>query len=161
MKIYFATDHAGYELKNELVEYVSSELGYEVVDEGAHEYNKEDDYPDFIHKAAQAVSEDPEGRRAIIIGGTGQGEAMAANRHSGVRAAVYYGEPAMGPQADADGIEMGVVTLSREHNNANVLSLGARFLGKDEIRGVIKRWLEQSFSAKERHVRRIQKIDIL
>ena len=157
--IYIATDHAGFELKNELVDYIRDELGYEIEDKGAHTYDKEDDYPDFIHAAAKAVSEDPENARAIIIGGTGQGEAMAANRHKGVRAAVYYGKAPAGPQADADGVEMDILSLSREHNNANVLSFGARFLSTDEIKEAIKGWLAQNFSGKERHVRRIAKID--
>lgn len=147
MKIYFATDHAGFELKNELLEYVSSELGFEVVDEGAHEYNKNDDYPDFMHKAARAVSENPENRRAIILGGSGQGEAMVANRYKNVRAVVYYGG------------ESSIITLSREHNNANVLSLGARFITVEEARQAVASWLSQQFTADERHVRRIQKIE--
>lgn len=158
VKIYFATDHAGYELKNELLEYVSSELGYEVVDEGAHEYNRDDDYPDFIHKAAQAVSADPENRRAIILVASGQGEAMVANRYKGVRAAVYYGEPSS-VQTDAAGEQMGMITSTREHNNANVLSLGARFLNSEEAKDVVKSWLAQEFSGVDRHKRRIEKID--
>ncbi len=158
VKIYFATDHAGYELKNELLEYVSNELGYEVVDEGAHEYNKDDDYPDFIHKAARAVSEDPENNRAIILGGSGQGEAMVANRYKGVRAAVYYGEPSS-KQVDAGGRELGMITSTREHNNANVLSIGARFLTTEEAKNVVKSWLAQEFTGEERHKRRIEKID--
>ncbi len=161
VKIYFATDHAGFEIKEELLAFVRDELGYEVEDSGAYEYNASDDYPDFVHTAARAVSKDPENSRAIIIGGSGQGEAMAANRHEGVRAAVYYGEPQVGPQADADGTLMDILTLSREHNNANVLSLGARFMSDDEMKVATKRWLGQKFSAVDRHERRIRKIDIL
>lgn len=159
-KIFFATDHAGYELKNELAEYVSSELGYEVVDEGAHEYNKSDDYPDFIHKAAKAVSEDPDNRRAIIIGASGQGEAMVANKYKGVRAALIYAIPE-NSQIDASGEKLDIVVSTRYHNNANVLSLGARFLDVEEAKQAVKKWLEQKFSDDERHMRRVQKIDTM
>ena len=160
MKIYFATDHAGLEEKNALLAFVRDELGYEVHDCGAYTYNKDDDYPDFIHCAARAVSEDPEHRKAVILGGSGQGEAMVANRHPGVRAAVYYGEPTH-EQIDADGVSMDMITSTREHNDANVLSFGARFLTIDEMKQALKRWLECSFSGAPRHMRRIQKIDLV
>jgi len=90
MKIYFATDHAGIEMKKSLIAFVRDDLGYDVEDCGAYEFNIEDDYPDFIHKAASAISHDPENTKAIIFGGSGQGEAMAANRYNGVRATTYY-----------------------------------------------------------------------
>lgn len=146
--VYLATDHAGFELKERVLAYLREELGYEVIDCGAEVYDQLDDYPDFISKAAAAVAEDPE-RRGIIFGGSGQGEAMAANRYRGVRAAVYYG----GPEE--------IVTLSREHNNANMLSLGARFVTEAEAKTVVTKWLELSFSAAERHQRRITKLDAL
>ncbi len=146
MKIYFATDHAGFAYKNELIESLR-ELGHEVEDCGAFEYDEHDDYPDFIRVAANGVVEDPENTRAIILGGSGQGEAMMANRFKGVRAAVYYG----GPKE--------IVTLSRDHNNANVLSLGARFLTVAEAREVIELWLATPFSIKEHHGRRVAKLD--
>ncbi len=158
VKIFFATDHAGFQLKNELLEYVSSELGYEVVDEGAHEYNGADDYPDFIHKAARAVADDPENRRAIILGRSGQGEAMVANRYNGVRAAVYYGAPSIS-QVNASDTEIDILTSTRVHNNANVLSLGAGFLTTEDAKIVVASWLGQGFPAEERHLRRIQKIE--
>lgn len=149
MKIYFATDHAGYELKNALLRFVRDELHYDVVDLGAHKKDSDDDYPDFISLAAHAVAEDLAGARAIILGGSGQGEAMMANRYKGVRATVYYGG------------SHDIITLSREHNNANILSLGARFLSLDEAEKVVALWLKTGFSEEERHVRRIRKLDTM
>lgn len=146
MTIYFATDHAGFELKNELVTYVREELGYEVVDCGADTYDADDDYPDFIRKATEAVSNAPEVSRAIILGGSGQGEAMCANRYANVRAVVYYGS------------EPEIIRLSREHNDANVLSLGARFLTVADAKDAVRTWLEARFTGEARHERRIQKL---
>jgi len=147
-KVYFAADHWGFELIPILVEYVN-ELGYETEHCGPFEFDETDDYPDFIAVAAKKVAEDKDQSKAIIFGKSGQGEAMCANRQLGVRAAVYYGGP----------IE--ILSLSREHNNANVLSIGAGFIELEEIKLAIARWLETSFPAEERHVRRIQKIDSL
>ena len=147
MKIYIGTDHAGFELKQALVAYLK-ELEYKVEDLGAYEYNETDDYPDFIAPVARAVASDPIQNRGIILGGSGQGEAIVANRFSDVRAAVFYGQP------------FETVRLSREHNNANVLSLGARFITEDEAKEAVVLWLETDFSGGERHVRRIGKIDI-
>jgi len=104
-----------------------------------------DDYPDFIFPCARAVAADTESR-GIILGGSGQGEAMAANRIKGCRAAVFYN----GPEK--------IVKLSREHNNANILSLGARFMSQEEIYDVIGMWLEEPFEG-GRHQRRIEKLD--
>jgi ribose 5-phosphate isomerase B len=146
MKVVFASDHAGFELKEKLKVHVA-ELGFEVEDKGAHEYRETDDYPDFVGAAARAVAADPENTRAIVLGGSGQGEAMVANRVPGVRAAVYYG----GAQE--------IIPLSRQHNDANVLSLGARFLTEEEAKETVKIWLNTGFSEDERHVRRIGKID--
>jgi ribose 5-phosphate isomerase B len=145
MTVYFATDHAGYALKEALLTYVRDELGYSVEDCGAYTLDPEDDYPDFIQKAAQKIGESAGGARAIILGGSGQGEAMVANRVPGVRATVYYG-----------GVPE-IITLSREHNDANVLSLGARFVSEDEAKHVVAEWLALPFSGEERHVRRIAK----
>ena len=144
MKIHIATDHAGLELKNIIRDYLISK-GYEVTDHGAHEYDALDDYPDYIFLCAKAVASDLESR-GIILGGSGQGEAMAANRVRGVRAAVFYNGP------------VEIVKLSREHNNANILSLGARFMTEDEIYGVIEMWLDEPFGG-GRHQRRIDKLD--
>ncbi len=144
--VYLATDHAGFELKEKVKEFLKKE-GYEVEDFGAHEFNKDDDYPDFISKAAEAVSKDPNSK-AIIFGHSGQGEAMVANKFPNIRAAVFYGNAEMIP-------------LTREHNDANILSLGARFLTEDEAFEAVKLWLETPFTEEERHVRRIEKISKL
>ena len=144
MNIHLATDHAGLELKNAIKDCLK-EKGHEVTDHGAHEYDAQDDYPDFIFPCAWAVAADPESR-GIILGGSGQGEAMAANRIKGVRAAVYYGS------------EWEIARLSREHNNANVLSLGARFISEQEIYDIIETWLDEPFEG-GRHQRRIDKLD--
>lgn len=145
MRIYIGTDHAGFELKERLVVFLK-ELGHIVEDFGAHAYEREDDYPDFIRKVAEMVVQDP-GARGFVLGGSGQGEAMCANRVSGARAAVYYGGA------------VDIVVLSREHNDANILSLGARFIDDEEAKEVVRVWLETPFSGDERHLRRIQKID--
>jgi len=142
MKIYLASDHAGFELKEILRVYVE-ELGYETEDCGALAYDAGDDYPEYIRQAAQKVSNNSQESKAIILGGSGQGEAMVANRYPNVRATVYYG-----------GSEE-IITLSREHNDANVLSLGARFLSTEDAKHVVKTWLSTAFSNEERHVRRI------
>lgn len=147
MKIYIATDHAGYELKEAIASYVEKDLGYTVADMGAHQNDPNDDYPDFISLAAQEVSHDPSGSRGIILGGSGQGEAIVANRYPKVRAAVYYGG------------SLDIIKLSREHNNSNILSLGARFITVDEAKAAVKLWLETSFVEEERHIRRLKKIE--
>lgn len=144
MKIYLGGDHAGLQLK-EKVRDLLLEWGYEVEDCGPLEYDNNDDYPDFCIPVAKAVAEDPENSRGILFGGSGQGEAMVANRYKKVRATVFYG----GPED--------IVALSRQHNNANVLSIGARFVEEKEAVRVIKMWLEAPFPAEERHKRRIDK----
>ena len=144
MKIHLATDHAGLELKEKVKLYLS-DLNYEVIDHGAYEYDALDDYPDFIFPCAKAVSNDPESK-GIILGGSGQGEAMAANRVKGVRAAVFYN----GPEE--------IIKLSRQHNNANILSLGARFMSEEEMFKIIEVWLSTDFES-GRHQRRIEKLD--
>ena len=145
MKIHLATDHAGLELKNSIKDYLIKKEN-EVVDHGAYEYDALDDYPDFIFPCARAVASDPLSR-GIILGGSGQGEAMAANRVKGVRAAVFYNGP------------IDIIKLSREHNNANILSIGARFMNEDEIRSVLETWLNEPFGG-GRHQRRIDKLDL-
>tara|TARA_B100000214_G_C23953352_1_gene621556 strand:+ start:998 stop:1435 length:438 start_codon:yes stop_codon:yes gene_type:complete len=145
MKIHLATDHAGLEMKNSIKEFLLGK-GYDVTDHGAYEYDALDDYPDFIFPCAHAVASDFNSR-GIILGGSGQGEAMAANRIKGIRAAVFYN----GPKE--------IIKLSRQHNNANILSLGARFMSKEEIFDVIESWLKVLFEG-GRHQRRIEKLDI-
>ena len=143
MTIYFAADHAGFELKETLLAYVRDTLGYAVEDCGAYALDPDDDYPAFMQAAAHAVSENPLDRCAIILGGSGQGEAIAANRFRGVRCAVYYGGP------------IDIVRLSREHNDANVLSLGARFLDAEAAKEAVHLWLTTAFSGDDRHARRM------
>lgn len=158
MEVYFATDHAGFELKEELLPFVRDELGYAIEDFGAFEHDPTDDYPDFIAKAAQAVSES--GARAIIFGASGQGEAIVANRFSGVRAVVYYGE-INSSQKDASGNTLDIIASTRAHNDANILSIGARFVTVAEAQEAVKVWLTTEFSGEERHQRRINKISNL
>ncbi len=142
--IYLATDHAGFELKERIKEFLQNN-NHQVKDFGAFELNAEDDFPDFISQAAEAVSKNPEDK-AIILGGSGQGEAILANKFPNVRAAVYYGKFEQMP------------ILTREHNNTNVLSLGARFLTEQEAIEAVKKFLETPFTNEERHIRRIEKI---
>lgn len=144
-KIHLATDHAGFELKEAVKDHLDV-AGYTVIDHGAGSLNKDDDYPDFIHPAAKAVSDDDQSV-GIIFGYSGQGEAIVANRYPYVRAAVYYGN------------EPKIITLSREHNDANVLSIAAGFVPKDQALEAVDRWLSAEFSEETRHQRRIDKID--
>ncbi|MBP9719020.1 MAG: RpiB/LacA/LacB family sugar-phosphate isomerase [Candidatus Levybacteria bacterium] len=160
MKIYLGTDHAGLALKDKVKE-VLLEKGYAVEDCGAHTFDKNDDYPDFIGKAAQAVSKDA-GSMGIVFGGSGQGEAIVANKYPGVRCSLFY-TPVVPPVAtdisgkvSEDPFEM--LRLTREHNNANMLSLGARFLTPDDAIKAVLTFLESPFSNDERHVRRIEKV---
>jgi len=144
MIIALGTDHAGIDLK-EVVKKFLEENGYEVKDFGAYEYDSADDYPDFINPTAEFVSKN-NNAMGIIFGGSGQGEAMAANRYKGVRAAVFYG----GPDE--------IISLSRQHNNANILSLAARFIEPEHAINVIKLWLSTEFEG-GRHQKRIEKLD--
>jgi len=143
-KIFLATDHAGFELKEEIKKLLENS-GYEVADEGAFGYDKGDDYPDFIIKAARKVSQNT-GSKGIILGASGQGEAIVANKVRGIRAAVCNSN---NPE---------IARLSREHNNANILSIGARFVKKEDALKIIRLWLETDFSKEPRHSRRIKKI---
>ncbi len=144
IKIILATDHAGFELKENVKVWMENE-GYTVEDFGAFTYDKDDDYPDYIIPAARVVAGSANAM-GIIFGGSGQGEAMAANRVKGARAVVYY-----------DGPET-IIRLSRQHNNANILSLGARFISAEKAKKVIALWLREPFAG-ERHERRIKKLD--
>lgn len=147
-KIHLATDHAGFVLKEEIKNWLH-EKGATVLDHGASSINELDDFPDFIAKAAKAVSLQSANEVAIIFGGSGQGEAMVANRFRNVRATVYYGGDSK------------IVTLSREHNDANVLSIGARFMDVDLTKKIITAWLEASFDGAEKRLRRNRKIEQL
>jgi ribose 5-phosphate isomerase B len=143
--IYLATDHRGFNLKEKIKSWLS-EWGHQCEDMGAFTYDKEDDYPDFISKAAARVSENPQENKAIILGGTGQGEAITANKFPGVRAVVYYG-----------GVDE-IIILSKEHNDSNILSIGASFVDEFSARAMIQLWLDTDFSGDERHKRRLEKI---
>lgn len=145
MIIHIASDHAGFELKEALIPFLS-ELGFRIEDHGPMELNPEDDYPDYILPLAAKVAQD-KGDFGIIIGGSGQGEAMVANRIPGARAAVFYGG------------RTDIIRLSRNDNDANILSLGARFLSEEEAKKAVEIWLGTAFSNEERHIRRIKKID--
>ena len=142
--IVLATDHAGFDLKEYVKKYLSN-LNYDIKDFGAFEYESKDDYPDFINPAAKFISEN-DNTMGIIFGGSGQGEAMAANRFKGVRAAVFYG--------GSDKI----IELSRLHNDANVLSFGSRFVEPENAIDLIEKWLKIEFEG-GRHQQRIEKLD--
>ena len=161
MKIALASDHAGFEQLKELKKYLD-ELGHECIDFGPKSLNQEDDYPDFIFPAARSVSEGS-CQAGIILGGSGQGEAMAANRLKGVRCSVFYG-PAVAKKAiDLEGTASydpyEIIRLSKMHNNANILSLAARFVNLEEMKTVVKLWLETPYTSESRHERRNKKLD--
>ena len=161
MKVYFASDHAAFELKNALVSQIEL-LGYEVEDVGPHSFDPEDDYPDFVIPCAKRVAGEPNSF-GIILGGSGQGEAMAANRVPGIRAAVFYGGVLAKREIQAEGTSahdtFDIVRLPRLHQKANVLSIAARFVSAEESITAIKTFLETAFSDSERHARRIRKFD--
>jgi ribose 5-phosphate isomerase B len=153
MIIYLGADHAGYDLKERLKPFLE-EIGYEVEDMGAHELDESDDYPDFIIPVAKAISKNPQAK-GIILGGSGQGEAITANRFPNVRAIVYYGPAKLKSESKGNDI----IRLGVEHNNSNILSLATRFLTEEEAKETVKLWLETVFTEEERHKRRISKID--
>ena len=142
MRVYLGSDHAGYELKTALIEWLAS-AGHEPVDCGPESYHPDDDYPPYVMRAAQGAISDP-GSLGIVIGGSGNGEQMAANKIPGVRAALAWSEE--------------TARLARQHNDANVLSLGAReYPVADAIR-FAKVFVQTPFSGEPRHVRRIGQI---
>ncbi len=159
--IYLAADHAGFDLKEKVKEHLK-ENGLEFQDLGAFSLDKNDDYPDFIRKAAEAVSKDPENSRGIIFGGSGQAEAMVANKFPGVRCALFYAPVAPYAAADVTGRKsedlFEMIRLTREHNDANILSIGARFVTEKNALQAVKFWLESPFSNAQRHVRRLKKV---
>jgi ribose 5-phosphate isomerase B len=148
MKIYIASDHAGYEMKEKVLTYLKT-AGYHVEDLGPKHFDPEDDYPDFVDLVAKKVGENEAENKGIILGGTGTGEAIAANRFRHVRAAVFYGG------------SLEIIRLAREHNDANVISLGARFLDAELAKQAVKLWLDTPLNPHPRHARRIRKIDSL
>jgi len=148
MKVYFASDHAGFKMKEALLKFVKG-LGFEVEDLGPKELNPEDDYPLLIESAGLQIFKHYKNAKAIILGASGQGEAIVVNRFPNVRAAVFYGG------------KRDIIKLSREHNDANILSLGANFIDLEEAEEVVKLWLETPFSGDKRHIRRLEEIDEL
>lgn len=145
MKIYIGADHAGFLLKEKLKKFLET-LGHEVKDLGAFKLDEEDDYPDFIMPVAKNVSGEPRSM-GIILGGSGQGEAIVANKVVGIRSAVYYGG------------DLEIIKLARQHNSANILSLGARFIDEEEAKEAVKLFVETPFSVEERHIRRLDKVE--
>ena len=142
MKVYLASDHAGFELKNKVKDFLLSQ-NYEIEDMGDFTPDPSDDYPKFIGKAAQKISEDPSSK-AIVFGKSGAGEEIVANKFKNVRAVLGFSEEN--------------VKLAREHNDANVLALGSEFTDEEKAQKLVKLFLETAFSGEERHIRRIKKI---
>lgn len=143
MRVHLGTDHAGLELKDHLIVWLQS-LGHEPVDHGAFEYDALDDYPVFCLRAALGVADEP-GSLGIVIGGSGNGEQMAANKVRGVRAALAYDEE--------------LARLAREHNDARILSIGARMSEPEVARAMVRTFVATPFSGEERHVRRLRMIE--
>lgn len=139
MRVHLGTDHAGLELKDHLIDWLKGE-GHEPVDHGAYEYDAQDDYPTFCLRAAIGVAND-EGSLGVVIGGSGNGEQIAANKVRGIRAALVWNTE--------------TAQLARQHNDANVVSVGGRMHTVEEMTGFIKTFLDTPFSGEERHVRRI------
>ncbi|MFB9467729.1 ribose-5-phosphate isomerase [Streptomyces cinereospinus] len=139
MRVYLGSDHAGYELKNHLVEWLKS-AGHDPVDCGPHIYDAQDDYPPFCLRAAERTAADADSL-GVVIGGSGNGEQIAANKVKGVRAALAWSEE--------------TAALGRQHNNANVVAVGARMHTLDEATTFVETFLNTPFSDEERHARRI------
>ena len=142
MRVYLGSDHAGFELKSRLIEWLAT-AGHEPVDCGPKSYDPEDDYPVYILRAAEGVAGEP-GSLGIVIGGSGNGEQIAANKVPGIRAAVAWTTE--------------TAQLARQHNDANVLSLGARMYGIDDAIGFAKTFVTTPFSEEPRHARRLEEI---
>jgi ribose 5-phosphate isomerase B len=142
VRVYLGSDHAGYELKQRLVEHIT-QLGHEPVDCGPPSYDAEDDYPPYVLRAASRTAAEP-GSRGIVLGGSGNGEAIAANKVPGVRCALAFSDD--------------TARLAREHNDANVLSLGARMYDEATALRYVELFLSTAFSDEPRHVRRIGQI---
>ena len=146
MRVHVATDHAGFEMSKRLVAHLEA-LGHEVVDHGPAEYDAEDDYPAFCINAARAVVRDQrEGVEAlgVVFGGSGNGEQMAANKVEGARAALAW--------------SLTTAELAREHNDANVVAVGARQHSEQEMLDIIDAFLATPFTGAERHARRIAQL---
>jgi ribose 5-phosphate isomerase B len=142
VRVYLGSDHAGYELKNRLVDHVRS-LGHDPVDCGPSSYDEEDDYPPYVLLTASRVAADPTSV-GIVLGGSGNGEAIAANKVRGVRCALAFSDD--------------TARLAREHNDANVLSLGARMYDEASALRYVEIFLSTAFTRAERHVRRLAQL---
>ncbi len=146
MRIHIATDHAGLEFKDTLRGHLAAQ-GHDVIDHGAYEYDAQDDYPEFVIAAAEAVAQDQRaGTMAlgVVFGGSGNGEQIAANKVAGIRAALVWNSA--------------TAKLARQHNDANVISIGARQHSEQEVLELIDEFIAEPFSGDERHVRRIGQI---
>jgi len=141
MRVYLGSDHAGYELKAHLATHLAA--GYEVVDVGPHEYDPEDDYPKFCIETGERVVADP-GNLGVVIGGSGNGEQIAANKVAGVRAALAWNTE--------------TARLARQHNDANIVAIGARQHSLDEATSFVDAFLATPFSGDPRHARRIAQV---
>lgn len=163
MKVYLGTDHAGLTLKNAIKSFLL-EKKYTVEDCGAYAFDRLDDYPDFIKLVAAKISQNPH-EKGIIFGGSGQAEAMTANKFKGVRAALFYGPVMPHAPVDVSGHKsidpFEIVRLTRIHNNANILSIGARFVSVEDARHAVNLFLTTPFGEEERHMRRIEKMAAL
>lgn len=143
MRVHIGGDHAAFEMHQDLLAFLASE-GHEVTDHGSLAYDAEDDYPVFVLRAAEAVAADP-GSLGIVLGGSGNGEQMAANKVKGIRAALCYN------------VEM--ATLARQHNNAQVISIGGRMNTLEEGRSMVRAFLDTAFSGEPRHQRRLDMVE--
>ena len=142
MRLHIGSDHAGLELKNDLLAHLVNS-GHDVTDHGPYEYDALDDYPDFCIPAAQAVAKDPTSL-GVVIGGSGNGEQISANKVKGIRAVLAW--------------SIETAKLGKEHNNANVVSIGGRMHSIDQCKEIIDAFIATPFSNDERHIRRINKI---
>jgi ribose 5-phosphate isomerase B len=155
MKIVIASDHAGFDLKKYLIQFIKEyDSNIEILDMGPDIYDENDDYPDYIKKVAEYISENnnPEMFRGIVIGGSGQGENICANKYKNIRSILVYGNDL--------NLNTQIAKLSREHNNANIISFGARFIENENAQQVLQTWLNTNFSNEERHVRRLSKLEL-
>lgn len=142
MRVHIAADHAGYDLKNHLVEHLTAQ-GIEVIDHGAEAYDALDDYPSFCAAAGEGVVADP-GSLGVVIGGSGNGEQIAANKVKGVRAALAW--------------NLDTAKLGRQHNDANVIAIGGRQHSVEESTSFVDAFLAEPFSGEDRHQRRIDQV---
>lgn len=142
MRLHIGSDHAGFELKEHLIEHLTNQ-GHDVVNHGAFEYDSQDDYPSFCIAAAEAVIAEP-GSLGIVIGGSGNGEQLAANRVTGIRAALAW--------------SIETAELARQHNDANVVGVGGRMHSQEEATAIVDAFVATPFSGDARHQRRIDEM---